>query len=212
MRDSPLWFRATRGHAIAELVLATFASLAGAVGQTQPTEADGRPPDRYMLAPQRSSVTFDVDAFSHSQIKMRFHRMNAQLEGTRAGLDSGRVIVTIDAASVEARPRFLSPIIRGGGMLDVARYPEIRFVSTRFVRTAEGSGWLLGDLTIHGITRPVRLLVTPGGAIGEPRRDGTLAFSAAGEVSRREFGLAAWFPTIGDAVHMNIQVEFVLGP
>lgn len=211
MRDSPLWFRATRGHVIAELALATFASLAGAVSQTQPTEADGRS-DRYMLAPQRSSVTFEVDAFSHSQIKMRFHRMHAQIEGTRAGLDSSRVMVTIDAASVEARPRFLSPIIRGGGMLDVARYPEIRFVSTRFVWTGEGSGWLLGNLTIHGITRPVSLLVTPGGAIGEPRHDGTLAFSATGEVSRREFGLAAWFPTVGDAVHMNIQVEFVLGP
>lgn len=210
MCDSPLWFRATRAHAIAELVLVTFASLpGGAVSQTQPTEADGRP-DRYVL--QRSSVTFDVDAFSHSQINMRFHRVNAQLEGTQAGLDSGRVMVTIDAASVEARPRFLSPIIRGGGVLDVARYPEIRFVSTRFVRTGEASGWLLGNLTIHGITRPVSLLVTTGGAGGSPQLDGELDFSAAGEVSRREFGLSAWFPTVGDAVHMNIQVKFVRGP
>jgi polyisoprenoid-binding protein YceI len=209
--DSPLWFRATRGHAFAELLLATVASLAGAVGQAQPTEADGQP-DRYVLAPPRSSLTLDVDIFSHSRIRMRFHSMNAQLEGTRAGLDSGRVMVTIDAASVEARPRFLSPIIRGSGMLDVARYPEIRFVSTRFVRNGEGSGWLVGNLTVHGITRPVTLLVTPGGVIENPRRDGTLAFSATGEVSRREFGLTAWFPTVGDAVHMDIQVEFVHVP
>ncbi|WP_454753738.1 YceI family protein [Cupriavidus necator] len=211
MRDSPHRFLATRGHAIAKLVLATFASLAGAVCQAQLAEAVGWL-DRYVLEPQRSSVTFDVDAFSDSHIKMRFHRMHAQLEGTQAGLDSGRVTVTIDASSVEAHPRFLSLIIRGGGMLDVARYPEIRFVSTRFVRTGEGSGWLFGNLTIHGTTRPVSLLVTPGGAIGSPRRDGTLAFSAAGEVSRREFGLSAWFPTVGDAVHVNIQVEFVHGP
>jgi polyisoprenoid-binding protein YceI len=144
---------------------------------------------------------------------MRFHHVNAQLEGTRAGLDSGRVVVTIDAASVEARPRFLSSIIRGGGILDVARYPEIRFVSTGFVRTGEGSGWLFGDLTIHGITRPVSLLVTPGGASGSLQPNGgALAFSAAGEVSRREFGLSAWFPAVGDAVHLNIQVEFVREP
>jgi polyisoprenoid-binding protein YceI len=209
VRDSPLWFRATGGRAIAELVLVTFTSLAGAVTQAQPTDADGRA-DRYVL--QRSSVTFDVDAFSSSQIRMRFHRVNAQLEGTRAGIESGRVLVTIDAASVEARPRFLSPIIRGGGMLDVDRYPEIRFVSTGFVRTGDGSGWLLGNLTIHGITRPVSLLVKPGDASGSSQPDGALAFSAAGEVSRREFGLSAWFPTVGDAVRMNIQVEFVRGP
>ncbi|KJK13278.1 hypothetical protein UB46_40175 [Burkholderiaceae bacterium 16] len=211
MRDLLLRFRATRGHAIAELMLASFASLAGAAIQAQPAEADGWP-DRYVLVPQHSSVTLDVDAFSHSKIRMRFHRMNAQLEGTQAGLDSGRVTVTIDATSVEARPRILSPLIRGSGMLDVARYPEIRFVSTRFVRTGEGSGCLIGNLTVHGITRPISLLVTPTGPIGDPPRDGTLAFSAVGKVSRREFDLAGWFPTVDDAVRMNIQVEFVHGP
>ena len=209
MCDLPGWFRAKRGHAVAELVLVTFISLVDAVSLAQPAEVEG-PSDRYVL--QRSSVTFDVDAFSHAQIKMRFHRVNAELEGTRAGLDSGRVVVTIDASSVEALPRFLSPIIRGGGMLDVARYPEIRFVSTRFVPTGEGIGWLFGDLTIHGITRPVSLFVTPGGATGDLQREDALAFSAAGEVSRREFGLSAWFPAVGDAVHLNIQVEFVHGP
>ncbi|MGN5477306.1 YceI family protein [Cupriavidus basilensis] len=92
-------------------MLATFASLAGSVSQAQPAEQPGQ----YVLEPQRSSVTFAVDAFSHSQIKMRFHRMNAQLEPAHGDLDSGRVTVTIDAASLETRPRFPSPIIRGGG-------------------------------------------------------------------------------------------------
>lgn len=121
-------------------------------------------------------------------------------------------MVTIDAASIEAHPRFLSPIIRGGGMLDVAHYPEIRFVSTHLVQTDEGSRWLIGNLTVRGITRPIRLLVTSGGVEEHPWHGGTLAFTAVGEVSRREFGLSAWSPAVGDAVHMNIQVEFVHGP
>ncbi|CAG2152264.1 Protein YceI [Cupriavidus yeoncheonensis] len=211
MRDSPLWAGAPRRHAIAGLLFATFASLAGFVSRAQPAEANEQA-DQYVLQPQRSSVTFAVDAFSHSQIRMRFHRMNAQLERAHGDPDPGRVTVTIDAASVEAHPRFLSAIIRGGGMLDVARYPEIRFVSTHLVRTGEGSGWLFGDLTIHGVTRPVRLLVTPSGAEEDPWHGGILAFTAVGEVSRREFGLSAWSSAVGDAVHMSIQVEFVHGP
>ncbi|WP_441616904.1 YceI family protein [Cupriavidus sp. 2TAF22] len=192
-------------------MLATFAVLAIAVGEAQQAETD-RHPDRYVLAPQRSSVTLDVVAFTHSRIRMRFHRMSAQLEGTGSGLESGRVTVTIDAASVEARPRFLSAIIRGGGMLDVASYPEISFVSTSFASTGDGGGRLLGDLTIRGITRPISLLVTPDAPAGDPHREGTLAFSAAGDVSRREFGFATWFPAVDDVVHMVIQVEFVHGP
>ncbi|CAG2152247.1 YceI family protein [Cupriavidus numazuensis] len=211
MRDSPLSLEAPRRHAIAGLLIATFASMAGSISQAQLADAEDQP-DQYVLDPQHSRVTFTVDADLRSQIRMRFLRMHAQLEQVHGDRDSGRVTVTIDATSVEARPRFLSPILRGHGMLDVARYPEIHFVSTRLVRAEEGRAWLFGDLTIRGVTRPVRLLVTYDSVDGNPWPDGTLAFSAAGDVSRREFGLSAWFPMIGDAVHMNIQVEFVHGP
>ncbi|WP_082926716.1 YceI family protein [Cupriavidus sp. D384] len=209
MRDSPPWFRATNWHAIVELAFATVISLTTAVGHAQLGETEGRS-DRYVL--QHSSVTLDVDAFSNSRIKMRFQRVNAQLEGAEGGLQAGRVTVTIDASSVEARPRFLSPIIRSSGMLDVDRYPEISFVSTRFVLTGEGTGWLLGNLTIRGITHPIRLAVVPSDPGVSPQRDNAIAFSASGEVSRREFGFSTWFPAVADAVRMNIRVEFVRGP
>ncbi|PLP96276.1 YceI family protein [Cupriavidus pauculus] len=224
MRDSPLWFRAIRRQPFAELAFATVISLTTVVCHAQPSETAARS-EGYVL--QRSSVTLEVDAFSSSRIRMRFQRVNAQLEGTGGGLEAGRVTVTIDASSVEARPRFLSPIVRGSSMLDVARYPEISFVSTRFVRTGEvngertaerpgqPTGWLIGNLTIRGITRPVRLAVGPsdmGDMGGGPQRDDSLAFSATGEVSRREFGFSTWFPTVADAVRMNIRVEFVRGP
>lgn len=198
MCDSSSWFRAARWHVIAGFVLVTFTSLAGAVNRAQ-----AMPPDGYVL--QRANVTFDVDV-SHAPLKMRFGRVDAQFAAPPAGIESAQVTVTIDAASVETRPRFLSSIVRGSGMLDVARYPEIRFVSTRFVRTGEGGGWLYGDLTMHGVMRPVSFQVTESGAAG------LLAFSATGEVSRREFGVSAWFPAVSDAVHVNIEVEFAQGP
>ncbi len=97
-------------------------------------------------------------------------------------------------------------------MLDVDRYPEISFVSTRFVLTGEGTGWLLGNLTIRGITHPIRLAVVPSDPGVSPQRDNAIAFSASGEVSRREFGFSTWFPAVADAVRMNIRVEFVRGP
>lgn len=203
--------RARRWPTTAGLVLALCASLPAAFGQAQPADA-GERRGQYLLDPDGSSMTFEVDAFASSRIRMRFRRMHAQLEGTEAGLDAGRVMVAIDTASFDASPSFLSPIIKGGGMLDVARYPEIRFVSTRFVQTGEGGGLLVGNLTIRGITHQVTLLVTPSRAAEHPKHAGSLAFSAAGDISRRAFGLSAWSPIVGDAVHMSIQVEFVHTP
>ena len=55
------------------------------------------------------------------------------------------------------------------------------------------------------------LLVTSGSSAGNPQHESELAFSAAGEVSRREFGLSAWSAVVGDAVRMTIRVAFVPG-
>ncbi|WP_223851424.1 MULTISPECIES: YceI family protein [Cupriavidus] len=202
-----LHVRARAMAGIAGIVLASLPLLAGAVGQARPADA-GLLPAHYVL--QRANVFFVVDV-SHQPLRMRFTRVDAQLEQGVGG-DADQVAVTIDVASVETRPRFLSPIVRGSGMLDEAHYPEIRFVSTRFVRDRAGSGWLHGDLTMHGVVCPVDFLVTQvPGAIESPN-DGRLEFAAAGDISLRKFGLSTWFPGVGDAVHVTIDAAFAQVP
>ncbi len=166
--------------------------------------------ERYRLDSVRSGVAFDVKYLWHSRLSMRFGRMRAQLAGAEDGLAAARVSVTIDAASLEANMPFVAGIVEGDEMLDAARYPSIRFVSTRFVRTGASSGLLEGQLTIRTTTRPVTLVVTfdetPRGAPGDAR---PLAFSADGHFSRAAFGLSRWPAAVGDDVHMRIYVEFV---
>ncbi|MEM5313247.1 YceI family protein [Paraburkholderia sp. JHI869] len=164
---------------------------------------------RYRLDPGRSGVTFDVTNVWHSNLTMRFSRFGAELDGFQ-GVASGRVMVTIDATSLEANAPFVTGIVEGGGMLDVEHYPAIRFVSTRLVRIGPFNGLLTGDLTICSTTRPVTLDVRfdadphdPPGALQ------TLAFSADGHFSRSAFGLTKWSSAVGDDVHMKIRAEFV---
>ncbi|CAE6744889.1 YceI family protein [Paraburkholderia haematera] len=171
------------------------------------------PAGRYDLDPDHCSITFDIDHFKYSRFTMRFDRKQGQLDWTEGGLDKSSATITIDAASIDTNVPLLDKMVKSASMLDVARYPEVRFVSTRFERTGESRGTLSGDLTIHGVTQPVTLDVTFNGFAPDPlTKKDTLGFSADGHFSRARFGLATWYPAVGDDIHVRVQAEFVKTP
>ncbi|CAJ8882971.1 yceI-like domain protein [Burkholderia pseudomallei] len=129
------------------------AATAGALAASPPAAT------RYRLDPRHSGVTFRVDNFWHAHLTMRFARMRAELSDVGDDRLASRVDVTVDAASLGANVPFVAALVKGSAMLDVARYPEIRFVGTRFERTGATTGVLTGELTIRAMTRPITLTV-----------------------------------------------------
>jgi polyisoprenoid-binding protein YceI len=171
------------------------------------------PVGRYDIDPDHSSITFDVDHFKYSRFTMRFDRKQGQLDWNEGGLDKSSAAITIDAASIDTNVPLLDKMVKSANMLDVSRYAEIRFASTRFERTGESRGTLTGELTIHGVTEPVTLDVTFNGFAPDPlTKKDTLGFSADGHFSRAKFGLATWYPAVGDDIRVRIQAEFVKTP
>jgi polyisoprenoid-binding protein YceI len=166
-----------------------------------------------VLDPHHWNVSFDVDHFHYSRFVIRFDKVAAELDWKSGGIEQSTVSATIDAASVNTNVALLDRLVKGPDMFDAARYPEIRFVSTHFVRTGDDKGTLTGDLTVHGTTRPVTLNVTFNGHAPNPlTKQETLGFSADGHFSRAQFGLSKWYPAVGDDVHVAIQAEFVKAP
>lgn len=171
------------------------------------------PPGRYDIDPDHTSITFDIDHFKYSRFTMRFDRKQGQLDWNEGGLDRSSATITIDAASIDTNVPLLDKMVKSESMLDVSRYPDLRFVTTHFERTGESRGTLSGDLTIHGVTQPVTLDVTFNGFAPDPlTKKDTLGFSADGHFSRAKFGLATWYPAVGDDIHVRIQAEFVKTP
>jgi polyisoprenoid-binding protein YceI len=167
------------------------------------------PVGRYDLDHDHCSITFDVEHFKYSRFTMRFDRKKGQLDWNEGGLERSSVSVAIDAASIDTNVPLLDKMVKSPSLLDVERYPEIRFVSTRLERTGESRGTLTGELTIHGVTQPVALDVTFNGFAPDPlTKKDTLGFSAEGHISRAKFGLATWYPAVGDDIHVRIQAEF----
>jgi polyisoprenoid-binding protein YceI len=171
------------------------------------------PVGRYEVDPDHTSITFDIDHFKYSRFTIRFDRKQGQLDWSQGGLERSTAAITIDAASIDTNVPLLDKMVKSDSMLDVSRYPEIRFASTHFERTGESRGTLTGDLTIRGVTQPVMLDVTFNGFAPDPlTKKDTLGFSADGHFSRAKFGLATWYPAVGDDIHVRVQAEFVKTP
>jgi polyisoprenoid-binding protein YceI len=180
-----------------------------------PTEATV-PAGQYALDPHHWSIVFDVDHLHYTRFVMRFDRASARLDWQHT-LEDATVQVDIDAASLDTNVGILDRMVKGAQMLDAQRYPQIRFVSTRFERTGEANGKLMGiltgNLTIRGATQPVTLDVTFNGYAPNPlTKQPTLGFSAHGTFSRSAFGLTTWYPAVGDAIDVRIEAEFEQPP
>lgn len=208
----------TRRIAVSAAVLSIFAATAmtlpgctplRVVTHTVGTDETRVPAGRYMLDPHHWSIAFDVEHLKYSRFTMRFDRAQAALDWKQGGLDASSVEVSIDASSIDTNVALLDKLVKGPDALDAANHPMIGFASTEFVRTGLARGTLKGNLTIRGVTRPVTLDVTFNGYGVDPlTKEDKVGFSAEGAFSRGQFGLATWYPAVGDEVRVRIEAEF----
>ena len=129
---------------------------------------------------------------------------------------TAKVIVTIDAASINTREPRRDDHLRSTDFFDVARFPAITFTSRKIERVGEGRFKLVGDLTMHGVTKEVTLAVedlTP--AVKDPGGNLRVGAHATNRINCKDFGqlwnkvLEAGGVLVGDDVAITIEVELV---
>ena len=125
------------------------------------------------------------------------------------------VEVKIDPASVESGDAKRDEHLRSPDFFDVERYPEITFRSTRVEGDSPGGFRLVGDLTVHGVTKPVALDVEYHGWTTDPWGGRRAGFSASTEIDREDFGLT-WNAAlegggvlVGKKAHLEFEIEAV---
>jgi polyisoprenoid-binding protein YceI len=176
------------------------------------------PAGTYTLDKAHASLIFKVNHLGFSNFTGRFSRFDATLQFDPAHPGSARVEATIDPRSIETDnpPASFLAMLQGSDWLDAARYPEMRFRSTRVTAAGRKSLRVRGDLTLHGVTRPVDLDVTfNGGYAGHPMDPhARIGFSAHGRLQRSAFGIAFGIPEpgtqmgVGDTVELFLEAEF----
>ena len=160
---------------------------------------DGVAGERYRLDASNTQVSFAVQHLGFQWVSARFSDISGEFILDRAGLDS-RVDVTVGIASLESSDTRWNDRLRSAEWLDAQRFPHMTYHS-RNIELQEQHAVASGDLTLHGVTRPVVLMVSllncPTG--------GRCQFVAHGRIKRSEFGLPHGFWSGGDQVDISIS-------
>lgn len=171
----------------------------------------------YTVDQNHTNVAFQVRHL-FTKVKGRFDKFNGKIIFDPSAPGKVKVEGTIDAASINTNVAKRDDHLRSKDFFNVEKFPQITFVSngaTDIDRSAN-TGKLEGQLTIHGITKPVVLDVVFLGAGEDPWGNKRAGFSARMTISRKEFGLT-WNETleaggvlVGDEVVIELEVEGLL--
>ena len=173
-------------------------------------------PSLWKIDPQHSLASFRVKHMMVSHVTGSFSGIKGELRFDPANPSAASVEAAIDASTVETREAQRDAHLRSADFLDVEHYPTMSFRSTRVQPAGEGELTVEGDLTIRGVTRPVRFSVEgPSAAAKDPYGNTRIGLSARARISRKEFGLA-FNPVletggvmIGDDLSLTLDVEFI---
>jgi len=170
----------------------------------------------YSVDNPHTTVGFAVKHMMVATAHGQFDKVAGKVEIDDDDLTRCRIDVTIEAASVDTRNAKRDEHLRGADFFDVAKYPLITFKSSHFEKAADGRLLAIGNLTMHGTTRPITLTVD---SIAPPSKalSGTTVrgATATGKLLRKDFGLV-WNKTletggvaVSDEVELTIDVELV---
>ncbi|MFT4607101.1 MAG: polyisoprenoid-binding protein YceI [Urechidicola sp.] len=149
---------------------------------------------------QHASVNFKANHLGYSYIIGRFNEFSGEFNHDPAKPDDSGVNVTIQAKSLDTNHAERDKHLRSTDFFEVNKYPVIVFESTSFK-----NGKLTGNLSMHGITKPVTLDVTHIGEGDDPWGGYRSGFEAEVNLKAADFGLPGW---VGD-VAVTLQVEGV---
>lgn len=143
-------------------------------------------------------ITFSVAHFGISSTEGKFKKFDGVLTTTKKDFSDAKINLTIDAGSVDTDDEQRDGHLKSPDFFDTANYPTISFVSKSFkpVGKSKTKYQLIGDLTIHGVTKTVILEAVYGGTIEKDPYGNTKAgFKFTGKINRKDFGLV-WNKTL----------------
>jgi polyisoprenoid-binding protein YceI len=163
-----------------------------------------------------SSAQFSVKHMMVSNVKGAFGKVEGSINYDGKNPAAANVDAIIDVNSINTREPARDTHLKGADFLDAAKFPTIKFKSKSIEQSPDGTIKMIGDLTMHGVTKEVSLKVEElSQPVKDPHGNIRCGASASTKINRKDFGvnfnglLDNGGAMVGDDVAVNIDVEFI---
>lgn len=169
----------------------------------------------YQIDPSHSSATFSIKHMMIAKVHGGFEKMSGKLSYDLSQPEKSTIEVAIEAASINTREAQRDAHLKSADFFDVEKYPQILFKSVKVEKSGDDLK-VVGDLTIHGVTKQVTLeMERPSDELKDPWGNTKMAVSGTTKIKRKDFGLTwnaaleAGGVLVGDDVNITLDVQFV---
>ena len=168
----------------------------------------------YAIDKAHSEATFQVRHLL-TKVRGRFSDFEGTIDYNESDPERSSVNLTVDAASVDTNEHDRDNHLRSADFFDVETFPKLTFSNHSITRKGDSRFDVVGDLTIHGVTKPVTFDVTLLGKAKDPWGNERIAFEADATINRKDFGLHwnAALETggflVGDEVKISLSVQAI---
>lgn len=181
------------------LALLTSGMAAGAIAA----------PETYDIDPNHTYPSFEADHMGISVWRGKFRKTSGTITLDRAA-KTGALDITIDAASIDFGHEAMNTHARKDDIFDVAKYPTATYKSKSITFTGDVPTSVNGELTLHGVTKPVTLQINKFKCIQHPMlKKEACGADASATFNRADFGITKGLPMFSPEVKLAIQVEAV---
>jgi polyisoprenoid-binding protein YceI len=182
------------------ILISALALAASAVAQA----------NNYQIDPAHSSAQFSVRHLGVSTVRGAFMKVSGSAKYDPSDASKGSLDATIETTSVDTRVEMRDNDLRSANFLDVQKYPTITFHSKSSKAAGTGKLQIVGDLTIHGVTKEVTLDVEgPTAEIKDPWGNMRIGASASTKINRKDFGVNGAPGVVGDDITITIDAELI---
>ena len=171
---------------------------------------------QWNVDPAHSTATFAVKHMMVSTVHGSFNGLKGTVDYDPANLAASKAELTIDTTTLDTRNENRDKDVKGPNFFDVTKYPTMTFVSKRVIPGSGGKFQLIGDMTLHGVTKEVTFNVEgPATPVKDGRGNLHSGATATSTINRKDFGVT-WNRNldgggvmVGDDVNVTVEVELV---
>jgi len=166
----------------------------------------------YTLDKYHSRINFSATHFGISHVEGIFKTFDATLEAKKPDLTDAVITLSIEVSSINTEVAYRDNDLKSANFFDTSKYASITFKSTSFEKTGGKNYKLAGNITIHGVTRPIVFDVEYNGTAVTAMKKPTAGFTIMGKLNRLEFGVGgpALATGISSEIELRSNVEFTI--